>query len=495
MWLRAFMRAIDELFQSGRVVYKGYVDDPRTTDNAWIETTAFHFHCSAEIGDKLPLAAGDDARKVVWLDVSPASETRYANLYASHREWVDRVAETFAPHEKARSQQLHIPIGAMSTDDDVYPKRTEFDDEYVPWSTPLLKYAPPDYTAPEVRKNAITTRSASNARKIVQWADPTLIDMANAEGLSARHTFESPITFDPDSLRPRNPRGRTGLAGRGRLGRWGANHAVDPIVTRYHPRTNQLQVVVVRRRDTNEWALPGKFLVTGEGVPTGLRNAFEPKAMNFKGQRQEEDRMRLLLDELFVDDIAERTVYKGYVDDPRNTDNAWVETVAVHFHCSRELGAKIRLQAKSKDERAQLLRRTNSFVNRITEASKLIGRRTPRNLAVVDEDNVRWADVDENLLLFASHKQWVQQVAQQVMASAAPSLPPRAHMWPACLVWQVMASAAADTIREVDIRDGVCVRLCCHPLGHGSGRGGEYAIRRMEGAPASSFLRTLYEVP
>lgn len=25
-------------------------------------------------------------------------------------------------------------------------------------------------------------------------------------------------------------------------------------------------------------------------------------------------------------------VYKGYVDDPRNTDNAWIETVAVSVH-------------------------------------------------------------------------------------------------------------------------------------------------------------------
>lgn len=25
-------------------------------------------------------------------------------------------------------------------------------------------------------------------------------------------------------------------------------------------------------------------------------------------------------------------VYEGYVDDPRNTDNAWMETVAVNFH-------------------------------------------------------------------------------------------------------------------------------------------------------------------
>ena len=31
----------------------------------------------------------------------------------------------------------------------------------------------------------------------------------------------------------RNPVGRTGMVGRGLLGRWGPNHAADPIVTRY----------------------------------------------------------------------------------------------------------------------------------------------------------------------------------------------------------------------------------------------------------------------
>lgn len=25
-------------------------------------------------------------------------------------------------------------------------------------------------------------------------------------------------------------------------------------------------------------------------------------------------------------------VYRGYVDDPRNTDNSWMETIAVNFH-------------------------------------------------------------------------------------------------------------------------------------------------------------------
>lgn len=33
--------------------------------------------------------------------------------------------------------------------------------------------------------------------------------------------------------RPINPAGRTGIIGRGLLGRWGVNHAADPIVTRW----------------------------------------------------------------------------------------------------------------------------------------------------------------------------------------------------------------------------------------------------------------------
>ena len=49
---------IDELFARHEVVYQGYVDDPRSTDNAWIETTAYHFHCSTEIAEQLKLGSG-----------------------------------------------------------------------------------------------------------------------------------------------------------------------------------------------------------------------------------------------------------------------------------------------------------------------------------------------------------------------------------------------------------------------------------------------------
>ena len=47
---------LDVLFDEGTAVYRGYVDDPRNTDNAWFETTAFHFHCPLELGALLTLS-------------------------------------------------------------------------------------------------------------------------------------------------------------------------------------------------------------------------------------------------------------------------------------------------------------------------------------------------------------------------------------------------------------------------------------------------------
>lgn len=66
-----------------------------------------------------------------------------------------------------------------------------------------------------------------------------------------------------------NIRGRTGLKGRGVLGKWGPNHAADPIVTRWKRDGDGkvvkdaasgkpiLQFVSIQRGDTKEWAIPG----------------------------------------------------------------------------------------------------------------------------------------------------------------------------------------------------------------------------------------------
>ena len=69
-----------------------------------------------------------------------------------------------------------------------------------------------------------------------------------------------------------NPRGRTGMCGQGLLGKWGANQAADPIVTRLQPGTARLQVVVILRKDTGVWALPGGMVDDGEVVSAAVRS-------------------------------------------------------------------------------------------------------------------------------------------------------------------------------------------------------------------------------
>lgn len=85
---------IQTFFASGQEIYRGYVDDPRNTDNSWMETVAYNFH--DENGDsvgKFALEAGDDAKGVRWIDID-----KDLNLYASHSSLIEKVAKIHHAH-------------------------------------------------------------------------------------------------------------------------------------------------------------------------------------------------------------------------------------------------------------------------------------------------------------------------------------------------------------------------------------------------------------
>ena len=65
-----------------------YVNDPRNTDNAWIETIATWFHCSASLGDKLVFNRNESAEQVEWIKIDQGDLPK---LYARHHEMVERV--------------------------------------------------------------------------------------------------------------------------------------------------------------------------------------------------------------------------------------------------------------------------------------------------------------------------------------------------------------------------------------------------------------------
>ncbi|ELU07292.1 hypothetical protein CAPTEDRAFT_36208, partial [Capitella teleta] len=178
----------------------------------------------------------------------------------------------------------------------MYPRdnisRFPVSDEQVSWSKAYPEYNPPDHTSPSVLAKPV-------------WADPDFRDPAfpqpkwnDLDGKINRKSHSGP--YEIIDKVPRNPVGRTGVCGRGCLGRWGPNHAADPIVTRWKRdcRGNQvkegisgkpiLQFVAIQRRDSGEWAIPGGMVDAGEAVSVTLKREFGEEAMNSIEAREDE---------------------------------------------------------------------------------------------------------------------------------------------------------------------------------------------------------------
>ncbi|XP_014216844.1 putative nudix hydrolase 6 [Copidosoma floridanum] len=265
----------------------------------------------------------------------------------------------------------------------VYPltkiQRFIVPDDKISWNVDFPEYSPGVYNSPVLQGKV--------------WADPDIADASfqpqwnKLDGKVNRESYIGHYQADEDNY-PLNPIGRSGLRGRGVLGRWGPNHAADPIVTRWKSNNDDsavvdekskhpvLQFVGIQRKDTGEWALPGGMVDPGERVSVTLCREFMEEALNSleKGSVELKSMKKTITD--FFNQGEE--VYKGYVDDPRNTDNAWMETIAFNFHDSTgKIVGIIDLQAGD------------------------------------DAKNVKWMDINKELSLYASHKDFIEKVAKR----------------------------------------------------------------------------------
>ncbi|XP_064135610.1 transient receptor potential cation channel subfamily M member 2 isoform X2 [Loxodonta africana] len=238
-------------------------------------------------------------------------------------------------------------------------------DEKVPWEMEFVIYDPPFYTA-ERKDKAVVDPVGSSLELLSK------INYNTMDGLVDRRSFHGPYAVC-DGL-PLNPMGRTGLRGRGSLRCFGPNHALHPVVTRW--RRNQdgaicrkgikkiLEVLVIKHSLSEHWALPGGSREPGETLPRKLKcvlqQEFWPSFESLLKQGVE--------------------VYKGYVDDPRNTDNAWIETVAISIHFQ--------------DQNDVDLQQLNSHLH-----------------SHDPEVSFRWQVVDRCIPLYANHKTILQKVA------------------------------------------------------------------------------------
>ena len=179
----------------------------------------------------------------------------------------------------------------------------------IDWSKQFPSYEPIFFEDPSVLENDRNIKPGG-------WADPVEFYKNPNFRKLMRKSFSKALKFDAEG-RPLNPMGRTNISGRGLLGKWGVNLAADPIITRINPATGKLEMLAIKRKDNGIWAIPGGMVDDGDSVSLTLAKEFEEEC----GINVPTDFMK-----------NAKLIYEGYVDDPRNTDNAWIETVAKWLH-------------------------------------------------------------------------------------------------------------------------------------------------------------------
>ena len=199
--------------------------------------------------------------------------------------------------------------------------RVEVKEQFCDWDKPLKTYRPKECVVNFDQKETELRNKTGDPE------DATKVDWKK------RQSLEGVLRFD-DGGRPLNPRGRTGLRGRGSFYVWGPNLCLDPIVTRYDPSSpKQLQVLCKWRPQDQLWGLPGtimrKSATPAPGVPQASRSKGEAVGVF---ESNDEAIARCLQD--MIDPLKEnkdgaqqlarlfhqnKVIYQGYVDDPRNS--------------------------------------------------------------------------------------------------------------------------------------------------------------------------------
>ncbi len=229
---------------------------------------------------------------------------RYATHTLSFDQWGGRgecgpVALLHALHSvEALLYQLvaddfHLRIRIEKPDD--YPDRQVILIDEAPWAVDCDRYDPPYYVAPDV----LAAAEADDRRSHPEDFEKA-VDLVNP-GRSER---------TDDAGRPLNPRGRTGLAGRGSLTRWGVNPGVAAVVVRRTVDGEGLQFLVGKQAGQLGVSLPRDLLGLGESTNQGLRRILSASAGVDLGDTEAEP------------------IYDDFFYDLRQTDHAWVELEA-----------------------------------------------------------------------------------------------------------------------------------------------------------------------
>ena len=312
------------------------------------------------------------------------------------------------------------------------PARVQVDDEDVPWSRPFGRaYRPADFTAGFVEKGSACenppdppanrvkavhdgtsfrpftpfTPDPLNEQGYERWADPEDPRKLPSEEWEKRQerSCQAVINFGPDG-RPRNPVGRTGLRGRGTLGGWGPVFAADLIVTRWKPGVNGVLDVLTKPHATLP-ELRSLFGATLRGDEQLSKREIERLANILARTKAMRDEFR----DNKLSDVSKSKwslILRSYVDDPRNTDNSWMETSVYHLHLN-----DLNEDPDLKDSLLSAL--LSDAAPRMSKQS----RSWMLEKDIADADALSWMSVDDNRLsdMFGNHSRMVLTVRAALM--------------------------------------------------------------------------------
>ncbi|XP_070392390.1 transient receptor potential cation channel subfamily M member-like 2 isoform X2 [Dermacentor albipictus] len=242
-------------------------------------------------------------------------------------------------------------------------------DKFVPWEIMWLDYDPVTYTRPRsqfpgplqiyVDEDILMLSTGEHVQRLpsLKW---NCLSMSPAGISTDRRSW----IVDTDGTNivyilecegvPRNPAGRTGLKGKGALPRWGPNHYVLFIISRYQKSRSAilqgrgLEIALMKIYRTDQFVLPGDF-VPGEQryegvmrvcfkIPDGMPMTTAEHVKGFFSARLSGNAGMSDSSQVMECSIARR----GYMDDPMNTDNCWreVELWKIHYSVKEKLTEK-----------------------------------------------------------------------------------------------------------------------------------------------------------
>jgi len=361
-----------------RPIFRGYHDDPRNTDNAWIETEVWHCHLEDEqkelrqLFEKLVEEEKTSAGlpRFAWIPIDDDND-RYVHFFGAHKSLVDLTRDVYLHTHPRSSQQMQQEFSTQWFVPRTKEAEKEADKKYQESLKPVTE-AVPDATMVSYEDLAFFRKQIVVDKRLAEEmdsreAEPHLTSQRSSGDSSTKPGSTKPGISKAGSSKgdttPRsqipdfkmahtllNPRGRTGKKRHDE--KYGPAHQAYLIVTRKKPadempfddKATTYQILKAINGMLPVEPLPCDDLkrrLQGDDVKgwkswKQLKKVAEA-AKEEKGSKKAQTDNDL--SELFEDALQEvSTVYQGYLDHEANTDNFWLEATVAHVNFIPDLG-------------------------------------------------------------------------------------------------------------------------------------------------------------